>query len=110
MVLDQYAALVEQEAFLADTIKKFAEQHMEVKARLQELMGEAEEAIYAGRAVFTYRRINRLNASALTKAYPAISQVYTKLVEKPEIDAELLKLAQPEIYREFQVRQFVRVR
>lgn len=107
--LDLYADLVKQEEFLRNTINEWKRQHEEVKAKIQSLMGDAEEAVFAGATAFTWARIDRMNTSDFVKAYPVLAEVYTRIVPKPELDVEALRRDRPEQFREFQVRQFKKV-
>ena len=109
VVLDTYAQLVQEEKFLYETIKEWTKKHKAVEKQLRELLGDNELATFAGRPVYTYERIDRLNETEFTKLYPYIAEAYTATVEKRELDVARLKRDQPEKFRECQVRQFKRV-
>lgn len=108
--LDEYGELVELEALLRETVESWQERLEAVQAKLQELVGDAEEATFAGKPVFTYARINRLREKDFKKAYPAMAEVYTDLIEVPKLNVDSLRANRPEIYREFQSRAWKRVK
>lgn len=109
IALDDLTDLVRLEQLLCKHIQEQEEELAKVQARIQEAMGEAESATVEGREVYTWKRINGMNQTKFKKAYPAIAKAYTDLVEKEVLNIDLLRQTQPEIFREFQTRQFKHV-
>lgn len=107
--ISAYAALVRKEKVLYDAITEFAKDLKTVQSQIQEAMGESEIALIDGRPAITYSRIEKLRGKDLEKDYPIIYEACSKDVVKHELDPDLLKLAHPEIYRQYQSRQFKRV-
>lgn len=107
--LDKYRHLVELEALLRETTASWQERLDQVQAELKELVGNAEEATFEGKKVFTYARINRLREKDFRKAYPTLAGVYTDLVEVEKLNVDALRTGRPDLYREFQTRAWKRV-
>jgi hypothetical protein len=108
-VLDEIADLVFMEAMLREYVEDWKAKLEACQAKIQEAMGDHETATLNGKLVFTWKRIDRLNETALKKASPNLYQAFTHLVEVPKLDKDLFRMGQPELYREHQVRQFKRV-
>jgi hypothetical protein len=101
--LDLYADLERQEKFLADTIKEWTAQLEEVRKKIQDVMDAAgaDEATIAGRPAFTWHRIN--------KDRPNLAQQYIEPKVVDVFNDQRLKKDNPELYAEYQSRQFKRV-
>jgi hypothetical protein len=109
VALDDLADLVRLEGLLRKHIDESQAELDDVQRRIKERMGESESATIDGGEIFTWRRIDGVNETKLKKAYPQIAAAYTDLVEKPVLNKDLLREAKPDIFREFQTRQFKRV-
>lgn len=108
--LDEYRDLVELEELLRKTVDEWKERLGEVQSELKALVGDAEEATLDGKSVFTYVRINSLREADFRKAYPAMAEVYTDIVEVPKLNINSLRASQPDVYRQFQTRPWKRVK
>lgn len=107
--LDEIQDLVFMETMLRQYVDDWKEKLAACQDKIKEAMGGAEVGTVNGKVVFTWKRIDRLNETALRKAYPAMAEAYTHLVEVPKLDTDLLRVGQPDLFREFQVRQFKRI-
>lgn len=108
--LDEYRDLVELEELLRKTVDEWKERLGEVQSKLKALVGDAEEATLDGKSVFTYARINSLREADLRKAYPALTEVYTDIMEVPKLNVDSFRANQPGVYRQFQTRAWKRVK
>jgi hypothetical protein len=109
VALDDLADLVRLEGLLRKHIDESQAELDDVQRRIQDRMGDSESATIDGDEMFTWKRINGLNETKFKKAYPQIARAYTDIVEKEVINKDLLRTAQPDIFRQFQTRQFKRV-
>jgi hypothetical protein len=109
--LDLYADLERQEKFLADTIKEWTAQLEEVRKKIQDVMDAAgaDEATIAGRPAFTWHRINKFRSKDFIKDRPNLAQQYIEPKVVDVFNDQRLKKDNPELYAEYQSRQFKRV-
>lgn len=107
--ISAYAALARKEKMLRETIAGLKTELDMVQEQIQVAIGDAEMGLIDGRPVFTHARIEKLRGADLKKDYPVIYESCSKDVVKRELDPALLKLAHPNLYREYQSRQFRRV-
>jgi hypothetical protein len=108
-ILDEVADLVFMEKMLREYVTDWTEKLEACQAKLKEAIGDREEATLAGKVVFTWKRIDRVNETELKKKNPNLYQAYTHLVEVPKFDKDLFRMGQADLYHQFQVRQFKRV-
>lgn len=107
--LDEIADLVFMEAMLREYVADWKEKLEVCQAKLQAAIGDNETATLGGKLVFTWKYIDRLNETDLKKHSPNLYSAFTHLVEVPKFDKDIFRQAYPELFRQYQVRQFKRV-
>lgn len=106
--LDLYADLVKEEMFLKETVKEWETRLKAVQARIQDVMGDAEVATFAGRDLYTRRFIDQIREADLKRELPTLYEAYCRDETVRKFDRDLFKQAQPEVYRKYQSRPFKR--
>lgn len=104
MAVDAYVALLAEDVECANMIKWWMARREVVQDRLKAILGDHEIGTVNGQEAIHYERQNRFNGTAFKKKYPALYEAYVVEKVKRELDPELLKMSQPDIYRQFQVR------
>lgn len=102
--LDGVEGLLAEHRRCLDSIKQWEERRDALAAKIEEIMGDAEVGTVEGREVVTYARTDRFQGSRFKKDHPDLYEVYTDLVEVPQLNVKSIKLARPELYEQYQSR------
>lgn len=107
-VLDEVPWLV-LEFDKAQRAKEYWDKRLEeLRDALRAAAGEHEALVLNGETVFTYEYINQFRGKDFAKAYPDLAKVYERERTITELDVDLLKVGQPEKYKQFQTRALKR--
>jgi hypothetical protein len=69
-------------------------------------IGKNHIATIAGQEVFTNKPTAAFRGKEFAADHPLLAKEFTRTVAKPELDVDALKAAHPNIWREYQSRQF----
>ncbi len=98
--VDLLAALAECTSMIAF----WEEELKKTKARLADVMGDAEQGTINGEPVFFYERQNRFRGGDFAKAYPDMYKFYTRDKTIQRFDEEWFRSSRPDLWKEFQSR------
>lgn len=79
-----------------------------LRKRIEEAMGQAEEATVAGLPAFTWRRTGAFNARRFTTDHPDLATKYTRPVTREELDTEALAAEHTDLFTAYRGRRFLR--
>lgn len=96
-------ALVTEREKLAAAERAAKTDHEALKNRVRAQLGDAEELVCDGRAVFTWKHTEKFAAARFAKAHPEKATAYLKPVTV--VDTERLAAEEPDLYREFCSRE-----
>lgn len=77
-----------------------------LEQELREAVGDAHEATIFGEVVVTNKPVNTFRTKEFSNDNPVLFKEFTKPVLKDEFDVEAFKAAHPNLFTQYQSRQF----
>lgn len=104
LALDQHVKLLAEMKECQD-MERFWKKRLErLKEQAAKLMGDNEVGTINGEKALTYQWEDRFNSTDFRRQYPNMYELYSHEVTEKKFDANWLKRARPDLYKQFQVR------
>lgn len=102
-ISDKFLLLAEKRRELKRLEAEVAKLDREVRAEV----GTAEEATVFGEVVVTNHFVNKFREGQFKKDNPVLWKEFSRRVSRTEFDAEWFRSAHPNLYEQYQSRQFL---